>query len=79
MVHKLLRFLKPAFIETATDFKGKQIKVTRASEPTDVNWRNLGYTDRQKFLSRFYTNFTTFILISVSFGIILLVNYGEVQ
>jgi hypothetical protein len=58
--------------------QGALVGVGRAPEPTDVLWQNLSVSFWDKLKSRIFTNIVTFLLIIVGFGIIVLLNWGQV-
>jgi len=85
-----LRFKKPLLarvlgrlvshiITTADQFQGETVKVTRAPEPTDVLWENLGYTPKERIHNRLSTGVVTFLLIVISFVIIVIFNWVQVM
>jgi len=59
--------------------KGRLIRVRRAPEPTDVIWANMSHTFWTKLKSRIFTTIVAFILIIISFGLIVLINWGQVH
>ena len=58
-------------------FRGRRIKVTRAPEPSDVYWENLGVSKCEIYCKRVTTNILSIIVVAVCFGIILGVSYGQ--
>jgi len=58
-------------------YQGQEVIVKRAPEPTDIMWKNLQYGDEQKTKIRWMTYGITALIIVVSFGIILLVNWAQ--
>jgi len=61
------------------DFEGNQVKVTRAPEPTDILWENLEYCNVKNTKTWILSNAVIFIIMVLSFGIIFLVNWGQVN
>ena len=59
------------------DMKGNKINLRKAPEPTDVLWKNLGYTNKEKRRSRVITNLSTLLILSGGFALIMLINWAE--
>jgi len=53
--------------------------VEKAPEPEDIIWENLYYTDNERFKRRIKTYFYSFLLTIVNLGIILGLNYAQVN
>jgi hypothetical protein len=51
------------------------LKVEEAPEPSDIIWQNLEFSDLNKILRKIGIYFITILLISISFGIVILLNY----
>lgn len=62
--------------ELSKNYDGSIITVERAPEPLDIYWENLGYDNWQIIKNRSFTYFASFLIIIVSFGLILAVNYA---
>ena len=62
---KRMNYLKTAFT------------VEHATEAYEVQWQNLGYSLCQKALYLSVSIFVTIVLIGISLGIVLLLNYGQ--
>jgi len=50
-----------------------------ATEPNDINWENLEYTDFNRILRYIIIYFCTIVLIGIGFGIILALNYSQTE
>jgi len=59
-------------------YKGNAIKVTRAHEPDDVLWENLGYGFCDVLWKRIVTNFLSVVLICFCAGILFGISIGQV-
>jgi len=59
------------------DMKGNKITVRDAPEPTDVLWKNLGYTNKEKRRSRVITNLATLLILAIGFILIMLISWAE--
>jgi hypothetical protein len=72
-------FLCCAFSQKSRDNLRKKVKLTveRAPEPQDIIWENLQYSGFQRIKRTCFVYFITFILIGVSFGIVLGLNYVQ--
>jgi hypothetical protein len=46
------------------------IEATRAPEPEDIIWENIGIPDREIRKRKMFTYFITLLLLGVSFGIV---------
>jgi len=62
---------------TFKNFYGKEVHIERAPEPTDILWENLNYGSWEKFKKRMVTRTVSTILILISFGLIVLINWGQ--
>jgi len=74
---KVFGVLLSPLVKAPNNFNGKKVKVKRAPEPTDILWENLEFTRQQRSRSQLFTNFITCVLILLSFGLILLINWGQ--
>ena len=54
-----------------------EIDVKKADEPYEVEWENMGYTRTERNVRKFLSTLASFLLISVTFGIIVLINWGQ--
>jgi hypothetical protein len=52
-------------------FKGRNLDIERAPEPTDVLWENCGFTSKEKSLQRLKSGSITFLLMVVVFFMFL--------
>lgn len=65
-------------IATKNQFRpGVTVEVKRAPEPTDILWQNLGVSAREKKIKSAITNFASAVLILITFGLIILINWGQ--
>ena len=53
----------------------KEIAVNRATEAYEIIWQNLGYNTCQKYLYLILSMLFSLILIGISFGIVMVLNY----
>ena len=60
-----------------TNYLKKQFTVKHATEAYEVNWQNMGYSFFQKTLYLLSSFFITIILIGISFGIVVSLNYAQ--
>ena len=60
-----------------TNYLRKQFTVYHATEAYEVIWQNMGYSVCQKTLYLFSSFFITIILIGISFGIVVSLNYVQ--
>jgi hypothetical protein len=44
-------------------FKGNNLQVDRAPEPTDIIWENCGFTRKEKFTKRALSGVVTLVLM----------------
>mmetsp|Transcript_11209 Transcript_11209/g.9592 ORF Transcript_11209/g.9592 Transcript_11209/m.9592 type:complete len:117 (+) Transcript_11209:1270-1620(+) len=58
-------------------YKGKLIHVSRAPEPLDVFWENLGYSFKKLLKKKAYTNLWSLLLMGACFGAILGLKAGQ--
>ncbi len=58
-------------------FKENTVQVRRAPEPVDILWKNLEYSQGEKFKVRMFSLGVTIVVIAISFGLIILVNWGQ--
>lgn len=65
------------FGTTSEVFHGKEVFIERAPEPTDFLWENLAFSSWERFKKRSVTKLFTLLLIVVSFGLIILINWGQ--
>lgn len=65
------------FGTTSEQFRGKEVFIERAPEPTDFLWENLAVSSWDRFKKRSFTKIMTLLLIVVSFGLIILINWGQ--
>ena len=61
----------------AYKFKENTVQVRRAPEPVDILWKNLEYSQAEKVKVRMFSLGITTIIIAISFGLIILVNWGQ--
>lgn len=66
-------------ITTNEQYNGAVVQVKRAPEPTDVLWENLASTPKDRFIIQIFTNTFTMVLVVLCFGLILLINWGQVN
>jgi len=59
-------------------YEGHEVRVRRAAEPTDIMWTNLKFDRQKKILTRFFVMMVTLLMILLSLGIIILVNWWQV-
>ncbi len=59
--------------------KKTSFRVEMATEPNDINWENLEYSDLNRILRYIIIYFLTLVLIGVGFGIILALNYAQTE
>jgi hypothetical protein len=59
--------------------KKTSFRVEMATEPNDINWENLEYTDFNRILRYIIIYFCTIVLIGIGFGIILALNYSQTE
>jgi Uncharacterized integral membrane protein len=76
-MRKIIDFFTP-FLNTKERIEGKRVTVHRAPEPTDILWQNLCYKALDKYKSRAITSIVTLLMISGSFGLIVLITWGQV-
>lgn len=57
--------------------KTTNLLVERSPEPTDVIWENLQYSENSRFCRKMLVYLISFVLIGISFGIILALNYFQ--
>lgn len=65
------------FIYTSHTYNGIPIKIEPAPEPSDIIWENLTVSTWSKLKKRFKTGFTTAILLTMSFYILLSIKIYE--
>lgn len=65
------------FGTTSEVFHGREVFIERAPEPTDILWENLAFDSWSQFKKRSMTKLMTLLLIVISFGLIILINWGE--
>lgn len=58
-------------------YRGSPVLVSRAPEPTDILWENVGYSFFEKFKSRFATTLLTFFIIAIGFGILIGISVAQ--
>ena len=68
---------KSVKIESKLLFRGNILTVTRAPEPDDILWENLGVSTDVKLKKQLMTTFATFIILVMSFVIILIISYFQ--
>jgi len=73
-----LKLFLSKIISTNEQYKGISVRVVRAPEPTDLLWENLHSTPTERVVNQTVTNSLTLILVALSFGLILLINWGQV-
>jgi len=77
--HKVAKFLGwTSFLADKGYSNGVLIEVTRAPEPFDILWENLGYEWWEVIKKRLATNTSSLLIIVCSFGAILGINYVQV-
>ena len=54
-----------------------EIDVKKAAEPYEIEWENMGYTRTERNVRKFLSSLISFLLIAVTFGIIVLINWGQ--
>ena len=54
-----------------------EIDVKKADEPYEVEWENMGYTRIERNVRKFISIIASFLLIAITFGIIVLINWGQ--
>lgn len=74
---RLINMIFPAWI-TGKKKLSHVIKVSRAPEPTEIVWENIGEPFSHKFWIRTAAVVATLVLIGSGFGLILLVQWGIV-
>ena len=79
LISKALEIFLSKIITTNEQYNGGVVRVVRAPEPTDVLWENLHSTPKERIIIQIFTNSLTIILVAASFGLILLVNWGQVK
>jgi hypothetical protein len=70
-------YLTAWFGTTSENFRGKDCYIERAPEPTDILWENLAFASWDRFKKRSLTKIFTLLIILASFGIIILINWGQ--
>lgn len=78
LIQKMFGVFMSKLVTTYDQINGVRVEVERAPEPTDIQWLNLRYGEKERHVHRFITNSVTLILVILSFGGILLVNWGQV-
>eukprot|EP00330_Aristerostoma_sp_ATCC50986_P005455 CAMPEP_0114585812 /NCGR_PEP_ID=MMETSP0125-20121206/9243_1 /TAXON_ID=485358 ORGANISM="Aristerostoma sp., Strain ATCC 50986" /NCGR_SAMPLE_ID=MMETSP0125 /ASSEMBLY_ACC=CAM_ASM_000245 /LENGTH=405 /DNA_ID=CAMNT_0001781039 /DNA_START=1166 /DNA_END=2383 /DNA_ORIENTATION=+ len=77
VVKRVLTRFKCDFCFRNQPFKGRQLIAKRPSEPNDVHFENLGYSNRVKFFRRMVSLFVSLILIAGSLGAIVAISYWK--
>lgn len=55
------------------------LNVEKAPEPEDVIWENLQFNSKHRFFRKLMVYLISLVLIAISFGIIVGLNYGQVN
>ena len=79
LIAEVLGCLIETIANTSHTFRGSRVTVRRAPEPTDVLWPNLGYGKQERQRTRIFTNSITLFMIILSFGLIILINWAQVN
>jgi hypothetical protein len=77
---KLESFIEAVFpcLEHRAKLGGHTIKVGRAPEPQEVLWENIGEDPKRKSKLGVISFFLSFLIIAACFGIVFLIQYGQV-
>jgi hypothetical protein len=86
-VEEFLNFYKPrTFVQRVFGigipkliYKGKELKLDYAPEPSDIFWDNLHVSDLSKFMRRSLSNIVTLLILLGSSGVILYASYWQVS
>ena len=54
-----------------------EISVKKADEPYEIDWENMGYSRFERNVRKFLSILASFFLIAITFGIIVLINWGQ--
>ena len=65
-------FFGLTLLEDKYAYNGHFIKVTKAPEPSDIKWENLGFQSRVKTTRRIMTGVVVVVLLILGFGLLLL-------
>ena len=77
-IYEGLRMFCPCITGEKRKYNGNAIKVTRAHEPHDVLWENLGYSFAEVMTKRFVTAILSIILLGFCAGILFGISIGQV-
>lgn len=76
---KYLKCLKKCYKGEAEKIRGKVVIVDEAPEPKDILWENLGTPTREIILNRIGAALLSFVILGISFGIILGLKYLQLN
>ena len=60
------------------EFEGKTLYVSRAPEPNDIFWENLGFSHRYRFKKKVVTLMITMVVLAFCFSITFSISYFQV-
>lgn len=60
-------------------YKGKTLYVSRAPEPNDIFWQNLGFSHIYRFHKKVYTLIITMVVLAFCFSLTFGISYFQVM
>lgn len=73
----LILIMSKLFNKNAKTYKGDLISVSRAPEPSDIIWENLGFSPIYRLKALIYTNLATFLMLCLCAAAIFGINFGQ--